>query len=1127
MNNQELEVIEFKEKEKTQANEKIEFIEDSNVLKEGMFALLKKAHRDLHYDVGVALLIQELKFADNNLHSVFVRHHPNYSNNTVGFLHDEFYQHFKVITQAEGEEIRKHEIEELQKLITHKEKDLQEYRDNPQKLQTLALSIYSKRIGSPSTPQVIQTNNIANLLGQTNALEQVNLLKSQANMFADVAKIQADIINEKVNELQTLMKKLTPYMVERYATTLASTKEAQDTIKEVNDGIATLSLYTGEGVEVYEIKQGVEAPQHIPLTLVQDKILCDVELAYFNDVSSSYLDVNNVYDQFFNVLADNPKLIDQIFPTERCICVAAVRESYIDYKDRFWNIVMNKLNKETFLLVRNGDNISVVYSPISTHLAANNLFPSKDILDKCFLTRDEEMDINIDNLKYSDALSEIDRITLHYKRFLILIAGLQHRLNLFGRFYPDNESFEIFFPHFQNKYFNFIHDQDGSGMLGDIKELSLNGYIAQQNSKLAKGSTLICRTYEMVTEDAAPYCWTYSWRRGSSADSLTRRPDNSYEITTVEQDKDGLFVRFPVNSGYTERSALAKVRIEEDSSEFNYLVLDNLSIERLENYISKRKYRRSYLSYIGLFKGAKAYLEQFEKDNTKDFNFYVDAVQQIKDHDKSSFEIKEIVMCLINFFKARIDQATILNFLHQMLSMSKLIQLKELLGHIEFFKDDHLLIGSKAIAITVDRSGNQYIYVSLPKGSEISVLSNIEEDYWVYRCSLKSLKRKSISLDKAEIVSLLDNVRDELVLNVIDDDLYQYYYENGATLRQTRISGGVGQMTYKKLFSSYQNKLKFLENMEFSRKFISALFSNRLTKDLVYSLQAKIRSRRLDFENAEGDFHDRNLKELTLCLPYVIFNRGKVGSICLKNGINWLDDLAERYSKSDAELINQNNLSQIIGVISTNSDFNSSDRLFTRALDITRNWDSFSTMNALSSQYEYSTKLLSYVIHSSAKKLMKEDHFHSPSLMEVKNSIKYCIFDEDALVTFKPSIDAEIENPHLQDSLLEIKAYRFEEVVKKGSETVSRRKHFYIGAEPYLSEYLENVKTEINDGFSKLSGNLSGEICREGYENDYICSTGDFEVFRKYTLSSRYDNNGEDEYIQINDHIFKMVKDAK
>lgn len=1128
MSRQEIEVAGIHEDVKYK-NDGVEIIEDSNVIKEGMFAILKKLHRNLPYELGVALLIQELKFADNNLHSVRVRHHPKYSSDTVGFLLDDFYQYFDVITQAEGETIRKGEIEDLQKLITHKEQAVQEYKDNPKKLQAEALLIYSKRIESPTATKTVRTDNIARLLGQANAVEQINSIKSQADMFSDVAKIQADIIMTKVNELQTLMTKLTPFLVERYATTIASTKEAQDTIKEVNDGLSTLSLYTGEGVDVYDIKNGENANPEVPLSLVQNRIICDVELAYFNDKQAAYLDVDNIYEQFFDVIANNPKLVDQIFPTERCVCVAVIRESDIDYKDNLWNIIMNRQNKKSFLLIRNGENISAVFSPIGSHLVAKNLFPSKDVLDKCFLSRFDEMEITVDSLNYSDALSEVDKITLHYKRFLILLAGLQHRLNLLGQFYPEEEGFEIFFPHFQNKYFNFIHDQDGTGMLSDLKELSLDGYIAQQNNRLSKGSKIICQTLNMVSQEAAPYCWTYSWRRGtySNSDALTRRPVNNVEIATVEQDKDGFFVRFPVSSGFTERSALAKVRIDETrNSDLDYLVLDSLSFERLENYISKRKYRQNYLKYIELFKGAKTYIQEFEIENQKNIQYYLDAVQQIKDIDKSPVEIKELVMGVINFFAPKVNQPTILGFLHKLLSRAANEKVCESLANVHFVKDEVFLTDSKAIAITVDRAGNGFIYVSLPKKLELSALSGVEQDYWVYRCPIKTIKHGKLNIDKAEIVSILDYVRDEIVIHVIDDDLYQFYHDIGATARQTNISNGKGEKSYSKIFTSYQMKCDFLADMEFSQEFIVALFSNSLSRDLVSKMQTKVKAELNQFnENKRGS--RSNDKEITLCLPFMIFNNREIGSICLKDGIAWLDDLAARFNGNDSHLIDQNNLSQRIGVIKSNLYTKNTDLLFTSVFELGSGWDTFSRKNKLCSQFEHSVKFLSYVLHSSAIDLIKDDHFGRRNEVNITTAVKYCAFDKDVLIEFTPSLDSEINNPHFINSVPVIKGYRLEESINKGAARISNKSHIYIGAEPYLSQYIERVKAEIEYNFSKLSGNLLGEIRWADYLEEFICSTGDFDLFKKEMFSARFNENYEADVKQIESHIFGIVKEMK
>lgn len=1127
MSKQELEVInnEGFSRDSFNTNSKIEVIENSNILKEGMFAILKKPHKQLYYDTGIALLIQELKFANNNLHTVIVRHHPNYSSNHFGMLLDEFYDYFDVISQADGEAIRKTEIDGIHKLIAQKEEQVQEYKTNPQTLQALAFSIYSKRIESPTASQHVSTNNIANLLGQSNAIEQINAIKSQTNMFSDIAKIQADIIKECVEELQQLMKKLTPFMVERYATALATTSEAQNTVKEINDGMATLSMYTGEGVAVYEIKRGTDAAPEIPLSLVQERILADVELAYFNDESAAYLSVENVQERFFAVLADNPKLVDQIFPTERCICIAAIRESEVKlHSDTSieWRVMLDRLNKQSFLLIRNGENISAVYSPINTHLVAKNLFPSKDVLDQCFLSGNGEIEITIDSLNYSDALSDVERITLHYKRFLILIAGLQHRLNLLGRFYPENESFNIFFPEFQNKYFNFIHDQDGAGLLPELAELSLTGYIWQQNQKLTKGSNIICRTHNMVSEEAAPYCWTYSWRRGTYAEStaLTRPPVNDYEIVTVEQDKDGYFVKFPVSSGYNKPSKMAKVRIVERFSEIDYLVLDGLSIERLDNYITKRKYRKSYLEYMGLFKGAKAYISAFESENHKNIQFYIDAVHQIKDLNAPETMVKEIVMRTINFFGPKVTQAQILNQLFLQLSASEQDKQKTLLSGLKFIKDDRFLTDCKAIAVSMDKSGNNYLYVTLPQEMVITDLDKIEKDYWVYRCPAKVIKNGKFNLDKAEIVSILDYIREEQINLAVDSDLYEYYQKNGATKRQNGAEGGKGTVSYDKLFYSYENKVNFLESLSFSKQFIEALFSNTVTREQVSKLQERIKAKReLSVTEKFNRWRDSVEKELALCLPYLVGNRYKVGAICLKDGIAWLDRLAEQYAQTDATLIEQDNHSQTIGVIKLSLHANEPDMLFTKVLDTdNRLTDSFHRLNCLNSKYVHSLKLLSYVLHSSAKKLLKDDWYMDAKTIDVKESTNYCVFGTDCLVELDTSLDAQIKNPHLAEVVPVIRSYSFEEDISMGPKRVSFKKHLYMGDEHYLKAFINELEQKLQASFDQLEGNYHGQLRAANYGSAYICSTGDFDQFKKDLAGST-----EQEFVQVSPHILGRV----
>lgn len=80
-------------------------------------------------------------------------------------------------------------------------------------------------------------------------------------------------------------------------------------------------------------------------------------------------------------------------------------------------------------------------------------------------------------------------MALHYRRFLILICGLDHRLKLFGDFYDTNTPYSFLSLEFQERYFQFLHDKDGSGLLGMAETRpSLQSYLEQANSCLQSGS---------------------------------------------------------------------------------------------------------------------------------------------------------------------------------------------------------------------------------------------------------------------------------------------------------------------------------------------------------------------------------------------------------------------------------------------------------------------------------------------------------------------------------------------------------------------------------------------------------------------------------------------------------------
>ncbi|WP_240533870.1 hypothetical protein [Aeromonas veronii] len=306
----------------------------------------------------------------------------------------------------------------------------------------------------------------------------------------------------------------------------------------------------------------------------------------------------------FEALRKHDSLVRQIFPTERCVLVMATTRRYIDYGEKWTNHARNEENRKVFLLVRNGMNIHRVFSPVESHLGSARLFPSRDEQDGIFRGMDGSQ-IKFEDVAYTDRLAAHERFALHYKRFLLLVCGLDHRLKLFGDFYEGPASLNFVSLDFQEKHCRFLHDDDGSAMLPGEKRTPLNEWIAEKNAYLRSGSRVLCNWFEVMNPNTAPAaCKT---ERGG--DRFDRRycPAERMSVAIAYRDGQSLCVDVEVSGrtyNWEDRSFNCKVNLTKfknghwDYTDQPFLCLDAVQPEELHWYIHNRDTRRDHLSYI-------------------------------------------------------------------------------------------------------------------------------------------------------------------------------------------------------------------------------------------------------------------------------------------------------------------------------------------------------------------------------------------------------------------------------------------------------------------------------------------------------------------------------------------------
>lgn len=625
-------------------NAQFEKIERFQALSAGMYwRALDKVDR-FAIPEGCVLLLKSIRWVDGKAHTMVLEPHPLkvgkaethvylaedgteksvwVKNDEHRFLLEDFLALFEYEPDAAA--IRATELGRVQAEISDLQKDLADINVNPEVLEkvvsdalaeesvgaeTLALDLDLP--SSNDSPGMALTVGDAVSRGITR--QSIDAMAGVINKEKRVAEIKSQWIQKKTEQISATVKKMVPFFSEQAKAALAATEDVQAKAGALLEGVQSLELYIGTNVHVERIATGKSAPRSEKLTFIQRKLAADEEVCLWADVDESF-DVQS--DAILvNALASEPGFVSQIFPTQRCVLVMATTRRNLDYGSAAANEAMNARNKSVFLLIRDGENISRVYSPVESHLKSARLFPDKDEQGRCFAGV-EGSDITFEDVRYTDGLRRHEQFALHYKRFLLLVAGLDHREKLFGDFYEGEHGLDFMTLPFQEAHFHFIHDEDGEGLIEGDRRADLMEWLDEKNAFLRSGSRVLCNWYSLMNPDTAPSaCKEAPGHRGFT---FTARPDFKFGVVIAEKVGDQLACKVQVSKPFADGprcTFLSKVTISEYRSggwgngELPYLCLDTVSLEEVRWYLGKRNVRsENHLTYVRFFKHALRFLQ--------------------------------------------------------------------------------------------------------------------------------------------------------------------------------------------------------------------------------------------------------------------------------------------------------------------------------------------------------------------------------------------------------------------------------------------------------------------------------------------------------------------------------------
>jgi hypothetical protein len=604
---------------------------------------------------GLVLLIQSIRWADGEMHTVILRPHPSLIGKT--FLREEgegghaskrkvtYAEHRFLVAEFEdlfeyepdARKVRDAELREVQGRIDTLQRELVQGQSDPSVMEEVvasALRADAQAAAAPGAPALAAPSGTGTALAGTDegqvdvvALSSgglaralspglteagVERMRDAARREHRIATIRAGWIQDRTQAITQTIQAMTPFYEEQAAAALATTEEVRDHVAKLMKGIESLDLYVGKDVAVQAIREGAHAPRSEPLTFVQRKLFMDEELAVFDDVDATFDFADS--DRFFQALRTHDALVAQIFPTERCVLVMASTRNQVRYANPYESAVRNDENRKVFLLVRDGMNIHRVHSPVESHLGADLLFPTRSQQDGIFRGVDGSK-IRFEDVAFTDSLRSHEAFALHFKRFLILACGLDHRLGLFGEFYEGPPSMSFVSQDFQDEHCRFLHDGDAGRQLPGPARPTAEEWVEGRNAFLRSGSRVLCNWFELMNPRTAP---------GACRASETLRDGFDFPFKPAERTGVAIAYRSGTStcvdvevSGQGRggpRRFNAKVDITllgqggwgwEDTP---YLCLDAVEPEDLEWYIHNRAERRNHIAYIRFFKRALAFL---------------------------------------------------------------------------------------------------------------------------------------------------------------------------------------------------------------------------------------------------------------------------------------------------------------------------------------------------------------------------------------------------------------------------------------------------------------------------------------------------------------------------------------
>lgn len=552
---------------------------------------------------GRVLLIKRVHAPDGILHSVEMAAHPS-EDWSRSYLIEEFMEAFEYA--PDGAEIRREEVRQVEIRIAELQRRLAAPPEMPKQM---LLSSSAGTVDAKLTDLVVQGVSVEQLQENTRAMSR--------SLAVHAENIKA--ITTSMGKETTL---LASFYSERAHASLAEVAETIAYAGHLEKGVATLGLYAGKDVQVETIVDGEPAPDTLDgrISIYQRRLYMDEELLIRLEEGGA--DYSNDAE-FIQMMRDDPILRERIIPGTRSIVLMRYRRhekpvqrqgGETEIQAIMRSIAEDQANRQSFLLVRNGERIHAVYADQAL-TGLPRLFPrAKDISD---IYKDgrhwrgiESREITVADLDYPKHREKFEELALSYRRILVTLWGLDNRLDLFGRFYDRRRHPTMLSMEFQEEHLDFVADDEA--VLSEARP-PFADWLAGRNKLMQPGSRVAVVWRKAMNHRSAPGAVKEeSDGQGRYRDVFKYVPTAKTGIAVVKKARERLVVQVECKyDGYSEvKREIRNFEVDlslttHSGNRFNHLCLDGVKSEEIGWYIHSRHEREAYLDYIQLFIAAR------------------------------------------------------------------------------------------------------------------------------------------------------------------------------------------------------------------------------------------------------------------------------------------------------------------------------------------------------------------------------------------------------------------------------------------------------------------------------------------------------------------------------------------